>query len=192
MEFTVQVRVSKASLPFQNGALTNGSGSCAATLAPPLERADRGGRNMYLLQVRMQTRLTAHGIRLLHDDTPADAESMRVALMALSAVPVAYNRRRWAVLGDLEGFGTDDTADYQAIGRFCAEHYIDRVVSVGSMAMHYAAGAIEQGLDEEHVHTFRAPAQAVPFLFEMVRAGDVLLIKGADGMEEVLEGMATV
>jgi len=189
MEFTVQVKVSQKSLPFHNGegqhSGPNGA-HAAATLAPPLERAVHG---MYLLEVRMHTRLTEAGVRLLHDLAATDADSVRLSLMALSAVPVAYNRHRWAVLGDMDEIGGYDSSDYQSLGRFCAEHYIDRLVCVGSMAMHYAAGAIEQGLEDEQVHTFRTPVQASHFLRDIVQAGDVVLIKGDDSMEEIHDGM---
>jgi UDP-N-acetylmuramyl pentapeptide synthase len=183
VEFSVPVKVSKLSTsqPKANGILASaGMFTSGRPLAAP---------GQWSWQVRMRTRLTSSGVRLLSGDNPSDPESVRLALMTLTGVPVAFSRRRWAVLGEMEHSGIDDAADHHAIGCFCAEHFIDRLVCVGSLAMHYAAGALERGMDEESVLTYRAPSQALHALKELVDAGDVALVKGADGMEEITEGM---
>ena len=198
MEFTVQVKVSKASLPCsleQGGPFqsTNGThnGVSVATLPPSNARGQEPKRGMYLLQVRMRSRLTARGVRILLDPGRADSDSMKIAIMALSAVPLAYNRHSWAVLGDMPGLNGDSEEGHRALGRFCAEHFIDRLVCVGSLAFHIASGAIRSGLRPEHVQAYRTNAQVIHSLRSAVLPGDVMLLKGAHSMnaQEILEGL---
>jgi|ERR1051325_9477360 UDP-N-acetylmuramyl pentapeptide synthase len=153
----------------------------------PAPLPDRLGVN---LEVRMRTRLTPNGVRLLCGDNPVDLDSVKIALMTLSGMPLAFSRHRWAVLGDMEHGGIDDSADHQAIGRFCAEQFLDRLVCVGSLAMHFAAGAIEQGMEEDRVFMFRTAAQTVLMLRESIQPGDVALIK-ADGESEIVDGLCS-
>lgn len=86
--------------------------------------------------------------------------------------------------------GDSETA-HRSLGRFCAEHFVDRLVCVGSLAFHTASGAIQSGLRAEYVHAYRTPAQAIQYLKAHVLAGDVLLVKGGQCMQadEILEQM---
>lgn len=208
MEFTVQVKVSKESLPqgvngdgyhgFTNGngnGNGNGHGLATALLRPPSKsRVGAQRDDVVSLAVRMRSRLTAEGVRILHDQGGSDPESVKVALMALSAVPVAYNRHSWAVLGDMQTVHGDAVSEHRGIGYFCADHFIDHVVCVGSLAVHVAAAAVQQGMAIDRVHMFRTAALALEFLKESVQPGDVLLVKGGPWMktEDITNGMCAL
>jgi len=200
MEFIVQVKLARESLPFGNllpalrSSNGNGHGNGTSAKATTVEPLRGGGRDMYSLKVTMQSSLAPNGVRVLYDRSEANLDSMKVALMALTAVPLAYNSHSWAVLGDMDDADFDAAADHRALGQFCADHYIDRLVCVGAFATHIAAGTIEGGVDEENVQIFRTSAQALAFLDDNVSAGDVVLVKGsrAIDMGKIVVGMCSM
>ncbi len=191
MEFTMQMKVSKESLPVGSW---NGNGTATATLAPSLDPPHRITKQTYSLQVRMQSHLTPRGVRLLYDSNGADLEAAKLAVMALAAVPHAYDRHSWALLGDLDDPGLGPEQEHRELGEFCAEHYIDRVVGIGEFAAAIAAGAIDHGLSEENVHAFPDAPSALSYLREYVGKGDVILVKGAQATnpEGILAAMCSI
>lgn len=188
MEFSVQVKVARELLP---SSLVSRAHATHFPSVETLDPTETAADEFYLLKIRMQLRLTPNGARVLTDSNKADLASTKMAIMALSGVPIAYNRRSWAVLGDLEDAGTQPAAAYRSIGQFFVENYIDRLVCVGSLAVHFAAAVIERGMQADFVHTFRTNSQALQFLCDGVGAGDVVLIKGSPAMrmEEIVDGM---
>lgn len=198
MEFTVQVKVADGSRP-PNGAgpsLRFGPGGPAeagfgSPTAPVAARAAREVRGLYVVQVRMRSQINPRGVRVLLNGATCDPQAYQVAIMALSAVPVAYDGHRWAVLGDMEVLGDDARQAHREIGRFCAEHFLDRVIGVGGFAGELAAGALDGGLGEDQVAAFRTSAQTLQYLSEQVRPGDVVLVKGSTEVEMdlILDGI---
>jgi UDP-N-acetylmuramoyl-tripeptide--D-alanyl-D-alanine ligase len=100
---------------------------------------------------------------------------MRAALRELGA---RNGGRRVAVVGGMAELGADGPAYHREIGRLLAEHGIDHVIAVGELARDYAAGEWVANADE-----------AADRLRELVRPGDVVLVKGSRsvGLERVAE-----
>jgi UDP-N-acetylmuramoyl-tripeptide--D-alanyl-D-alanine ligase len=173
MEFTLEVRVANEQSGSQSFARSNGD-VATATFPPPIPRP--------AIRVRMQSHLTQRGIRLLWDRGGEDLDSVKLAIMALAAVPHAYDHHGWAVLGDMNDTSINPVADHHELGEFCAEHYIDRLVCIGMRATETARGALDQGMNDEQVQAFSDSPAALNFLRENVNAGDVMLVKGPKSM----------
>lgn len=185
MEFTLEVRVAREQ-EAQDGYTDRQGGVATATIAPTTQRA--------ALRVRMRSHLTPRGVRVLSDQGGADADGFKLAIMALAAVPHAYDRHCWAVLGDMQDDGIDPVSEHREVGEFCADHYIDRLVCVGMRASEIAKGALDQGMDNDRVQFFGDSPSALNFLRENVASGDVVLIKGSKSMnpEGILAAMFSV
>ena len=124
-------------------------------------------------------------VTLLCDCYNASPESVRAALQALSAMPVAG--RRIAVLGDMLELGTQTHELHRETGA-CAAKSLEVLVTVGELGAYLAEGARLAGGCEVYAYTGEdAKALAAEKLCELLAGGDALLIKASRGvrLEEV-------
>jgi UDP-N-acetylmuramoyl-tripeptide--D-alanyl-D-alanine ligase len=112
---------------------------------------------------------------LIADCYNANPTSMRAALEHLSAV--ARGRRRVAVLGDMAELGDEADRYHREVGQTVAELGIEQVIAVGPRARLYGGD------------WFATVAEAREALPELVRPGDVVLVKASRsmGLEELVE-----
>jgi UDP-N-acetylmuramoyl-tripeptide--D-alanyl-D-alanine ligase len=151
-------------------------------LGLPLDRAQEGADLIALSRWRgEETPLPGEGL-LINDAYNANPVSMEAALKHLTARAGA--RRRVAVLGDMAELGQDAPTFHRLVGA-CAAENADVVVAVGELARGYlGAGAAE----ERHAATVEG---AIAVLDELVRPGDVVLVKASRsvGLERVAEAL---
>ena len=124
---------------------------------------------------------------LINDSYNANPVSMRAALDYLAARAGA--RRRVAILGDMAELGRTAPAYHREVGEAAAELGVAELLAVGELARGYVDGAA--GVPSHwtpNVH------EALRRLDEVVRPGDVVLVKGsrAMGLEAVAEALAAV
>ncbi|OIP80039.1 MAG: hypothetical protein COT39_00905 [Parcubacteria group bacterium CG08_land_8_20_14_0_20_48_21] len=120
---------------------------------------------------------------LLIDDTyNASYESTLGALEALSYMHVGTQSRKVAVLGDMLELGTTSKEAHVAIGAYVAQHGVNLLLTVGSLAKSIAVSAKESGMPEDHIFSFDTAEAAGKFLQKRMREGDVALLKGSQGM----------
>ncbi len=115
------------------------------------------------------------GSVLIDDTYNASPAAVEEALKTLNEFPGA--KRRIAVLGDMLELGRYSVAQHERIGEY-ARTNADLVVSVGIRARSMAAD-----------HSFNDAAGAASMLEHLIEEGDVLLIKGSQGvrMESIVE-----
>ncbi len=125
------------------------------------------------------------GATLIDDSYNSSPSAVAEALRGLSLVP---GKRRIAVLGDMLELGRYSVEEHQKIGRMTKEH-ADMLVTVGSRSQASQQAAIEAGMNPESVQGFGTSTEAAHALTELVQEGDVVLIKGSQGMrmERVVE-----
>jgi UDP-N-acetylmuramoyl-tripeptide--D-alanyl-D-alanine ligase len=126
---------------------------------------------------RMEVSETAAGVTVINDAYNANPESMRAALRALAVM--SEGRRSVAVLGHMAELGPDATDHHDALGRHAAGLGIAAVIAVGEQARAIASGAALEGSDPGRSEWVPDAAAAVARLEEMVRPGDVVLVKGS-------------
>ncbi len=120
---------------------------------------------------------------LIIDDTyNSSPEAAKAAIVALSKIEVKSGAERYAVLGDMLELGSETEGAHREIGFAVAEHGIDFLITVGEAAKFTAQAAREAGLAEHRVASFSDSAAAGKFLQEKLSEGDVVLIKGSQGM----------
>jgi UDP-N-acetylmuramoyl-tripeptide--D-alanyl-D-alanine ligase len=117
----------------------------------------------------------ADGVLLLNDCYNASPLSMRAALDELSTQDPA--RRRVAVLGDMLELGPGEAAYHREIGTDAARAGVAVLVAVGPRA-----AAMLETFEGGETHAVPDAAAAADLVGELVRPGDVVLVKGSLGV----------
>jgi len=134
-----------------------------------------------LQQARNQLRLVAvrlpNGALVLDDSYNAAPESMLAALNLLSEI----EGRKIAVLGDMLELGPYEVEGHHRVGVRAAE-VADYLITVGSRARMIAEAALKAGLSAKHIVQTEGVVQATAVLRDLLREGDVVLIKGSHGL----------
>lgn len=123
---------------------------------------------------------------LILDDTyNASPESMRNALDTLNSLPA---RRKIVVLGDMLEIGKYTEQAHRAIGDEVAK-FADMLLTVGPRAKFIADEAASRGIEgearvmsQDRVLKFDDPIDAGRVLDQMIREGDLILVKGSQAM----------
>lgn len=127
---------------------------------------------------RMETVPLANGAFIIRDDSKGTLETIESALDVLAEIPA---RRRFVVLGDVEEAPTSPDSLYPSLGARLAS-IADRAVFVHAdpEGPRYIPGASRAGAASEAMTDARAGVlEAARILGRELRAGDVVLVKGA-------------
>ena len=126
---------------------------------------------------------------VLDDAYNANADSVEAALETLRAYPC--RGRRIAVLGDMGELGESSTSAHEEVGRGAAAKGVDYLVAVGRSSKIMGGAARKAGLRE--VVELPEVEKAGPAITEIVRPGDVVLVKASRSMrlERVIEYLTT-
>ncbi|OGI62480.1 hypothetical protein A2818_01115 [Candidatus Nomurabacteria bacterium RIFCSPHIGHO2_01_FULL_40_12] len=129
---------------------------------------------------------------LIIDDTyNASPFAARAALKTLGEVKGKEGQsRKIAILGDMLELGRHTQEAHRNIGKI-AKEYIKVLIVVGPRARTIKEGALEAGMEEKNVFEFPDSRQAGEFIKTFVQKGDLVLVKGSQGMrmERVTEAI---
>jgi UDP-N-acetylmuramoyl-tripeptide--D-alanyl-D-alanine ligase len=103
------------------------------------------------------------------------------ALEVLGRFGKKEETRRIAVLGDMLELGKYTEEGHRKVGRRCAQ-MAELVVAVGERAAFLADESLKAGIQKENVFHFHTAKEAGHFLQGMIKSGDILLVKGSQGM----------
>ncbi len=167
---------------------------CAATAAmatgllasEPLQTMRRGLEQFEPIDGRLRPRTTPGGLTLFDDTYNANPESVAAALSTLAAH--SCGGRSVAVLGDMLELGPSSAVLHANVGREAAARGIQLLVAVGPLSAHTAHAAAASGVSETiELDADNAPAR----VRELVRPGDIVLVKGSRGMrmERVVDAL---
>ncbi|QQD77339.1 UDP-N-acetylmuramoyl-tripeptide--D-alanyl-D-alanine ligase [Curtobacterium sp. YC1] len=122
------------------------------------------------------------GVTVINDAYNASPDSTAAALRTLAQI-VRPGERTVAVLGEMAELGEFSTEEHDRIGRLVVRLGIGQLVVVGrgAMAIHQAA-TLEGSWDGESVF-IEDVDDAVPAVQEMLRPGDVVLVKSSKSAE---------
>jgi UDP-N-acetylmuramoyl-tripeptide--D-alanyl-D-alanine ligase len=119
-----------------------------------------------------------NGSIIIDDTYNASPVAMDAAIVILSEVKA---KRKIAVLGDMLELGKFTEESHRAIGEQLVG-LADMLVVVGSRAKFIASGALENGFPEKEVYSFEGSKTTAKFLASIVKKGDVVLLKGSQGI----------
>jgi UDP-N-acetylmuramyl pentapeptide synthase len=114
---------------------------------------------------------------LIDESYNANPASMRAALSLLGAAKPSPGGRRIAVIGDMLELGKDGVSLHEDLASELTANRVDLLLGAGplSRALYDAAPAAMRAAHAERSEGLREPLAAV------VRAGDVVMIKGSNG-----------
>lgn len=122
------------------------------------------------------------GTLLIDDTYNSSPEPTKSALKTLAGIQVVEGAERYAVLGDMLELGPETENAHREIGHRMAELGIDILITVGEAGKQTAQAAREAGMDEHRVLSFADSQSAGRFLQDVIKKGDVILIKGSQGI----------
>ncbi|HEY3341224.1 MAG TPA: alanine racemase [Anaerolineae bacterium] len=124
---------------------------------------------------RMNTLGGVNGSTLIDDTFSANPASMRAALEA-----TLDRGRAFLVLGDMDQLGDESIRLHRDVGAFVAAHASGDtcLVAYGELARHIADAALDAGMDAARVCTTYIVRDAIDYIRQHARAGDVVLVKG--------------
>ena len=138
---------------------------------------------------RMETFEGAGGVTVINDAYNANPTSMAAALKA--ARWIAGDRRCIAVLGEMAELGRASDVEHERAGELVARLGIDHLIVVGERARRIAVGATREGVEPHRVLTVDGIEEGLEAARELVREGDVVLVKGSRvaGLERLAEAL---
>lgn len=142
-----------------------------------------------LTGMRLEIRQGIRGSTVIDDTYNASPASVRAALQLLAEAP--GRGRAIVVLGDMYELGAGAAAEHRSVGEYAAELNLDHLSTVGELAREIALGARAAGLPGQRISVFADKPEAIAFMRDYVRSGDVILIKGSRGarMEEIVASL---
>jgi UDP-N-acetylmuramoyl-tripeptide--D-alanyl-D-alanine ligase len=176
-------------------SLSNVLASMAVALdfdVPPAQIADCVA-SLQPVARRGSSTLRPDGVRVIDDSYNASPAATEFALAALGAT--SSRGRRVAILGEMLELGDDARALHESCGRAAAAAQVDVLIAVGGPdADGFVAGARAGGLDAMAIHRFAGSTQAADAAAGLVRAGDLVLVKGSRGtrMDRVADRLSGV
>ncbi len=131
---------------------------------------------------KMRQELVAVGDVLLIDDTyNASPQSMDAAFEVMAQV--GGRRRRVLALGEMLELGPQAQEFHRRVGQRAAAMEPACLLAVGPNARWYLDGATASGLPRAATAVAETAHGAIPLLRQIVRPGDVVLIKGSRAVE---------
>ncbi len=126
---------------------------------------------------RHQVRIGAGAIEVIDESYNANPTSMSAAIATLACAGPGIRGRRIAVLGDMLELGPDSPRLHAGLAADLAGASVDIVLSAGIHMAH-----LNEALPEriERLHEERSRQLVAP-LIDLVRSGDVVMVKGSFG-----------
>ena len=123
---------------------------------------------------------------LIDDSYNSNPAALETALKSLAAAPC---QRKIAVLGDMLELGKQEAEFHRQAGRTVVRNNWDLLITVGPLSRHTAEGALLEGLKKENIISFDNSIEAAEKINELIRKGDLVLIKGSRGikMEKIVK-----
>lgn len=129
------------------------------------------------------------GIEIINDCYNASPDSVKAAL---SIMPYSLQKRRVAILGDMQEMGEYAAEAHRRLGREIVKNGIDLLITAGGSAGMIAEGASELGFT--NYKCFDKTLEAANCAKELVKDGDCVLVKASHGMrfEEIVAAIKEI
>lgn len=133
-------------------------------------------------------------ITILADCYNAAPESMCEALHVLTSYAKAQGGRAVAVLGDMRELGDATRRMHETVGEEAATLGVACLMTLGELGVSIAEGALGAGMADENIRMVRSTedlTEAATMLWEMLRPGDVVLLKASRAIaaERMIEAL---
>lgn len=178
LEHNEEAQTFELSVPGAHNAFNAAAAAAAASLEGiTLSEAAEALKSLQLTDKRLSVKVN-NGIKVIDDTYNASPSSMKSALDALASTK---GIRKVAILGDMYELGDDSSAFHREVGSYAAGRGIDLLVAVGELSEEIKNGAL-CSMDAEHVIYYRKKEDFMKVMKNIIKKGDVVLVKGSNGM----------
>ena len=162
--------------------LSNVLAAAAVAIRFDIPLSDIVERAAGLKPVARRGEVTRSGALTILDDSYNSNPSALSRALAIVASESRY-RRRIAVVGEMLELGEASEALHRASGEEAARAGLSALVTVGGAnARALADGAMAAGMPAANVHCVESSTQAADLAAELVKPGDLVLVKGSRGI----------
>ncbi len=133
---------------------------------------------------RMRLLKGINGSLIIDDTYNSSPFACETALQTLGEVE-SKNGRKIAILGDMLELGKHTVEAHKKIGEFMSKIFLNTngiLITVGQRAKAIKEGAVERGMKEENIYEFGTAYEAKDFIDQFISKGDIILVKGSQGM----------
>jgi UDP-N-acetylmuramoyl-tripeptide--D-alanyl-D-alanine ligase len=129
------------------------------------------------------------GATFIIDCYNANPSSMKSGIELMN--DVAGDCPKVAIVGDMLELGNYSRRLHGELGKSLARSGVRSIVAVGNFASNVADGALKAGMRKKDIYTAPDSVRALPVVKEIIRPGDVALLKGSRGvrLETIYEGL---
>ena len=117
---------------------------------------------------------------IIDDTYNASPDSMKASINVLADMKA--EGKKIAVLGDMFELGENEEKFHYDIGTYLATKNIDELAVVGELSQNIVQGVRDSGSNMK-CNTLKDNGEAVLFLMSVMAPGDIVLIKGSNGMK---------
>lgn len=143
----------------------------------PDNKIKEGIENFELTKSRMELIKLENDVTIINDCYNANYDSMKAAIEYLSKTTA---NRKIAILGDMLELGEFSNDLHQKVGEEVAKHKIDILITVGEMGKVISNTAASLGTE---IYQFDNNEDAVKQAKEIIKQGDIILVKASNGMK---------
>lgn len=138
---------------------------------------------------RMEVKVHRGRFRIIDDTYNANPDSVEAALR--TAVDMRGQGRVIAAFGDMLELGEYSSEAHQRIGCLAHELGVDYIFALGELAPLIIDGARSKGMPEDRLFVYKDHNDLAKKAREILKEGDILLVKGSRrmGMEKIVEAL---
>jgi UDP-N-acetylmuramoyl-tripeptide--D-alanyl-D-alanine ligase len=151
----------------------------AQAFSTPLDALLPQIQTLRSFEMRGKTYRLDDDITLIDDSYNSNPAALESALKDLSELPA---KRKVAVLGDMLELGKQEVRYHIQAGEQVKAHHWNILVTVGPLSLHMAEGAINAGLRNNCIFSYRDSEETADHIGRLLKAGDLVLVKGSRGM----------
>lgn len=168
----------KLNIPGRHNAYNSGLAVAAGLeLGISLELAARGLEKMENTDKRLSIK-GKNGIKIIDDTYNASVDSMKSGIDVLESV---FGMRKIAILADMLEMGEKSAEYHEEVGEYLADKTFDILITVGEASKHIEK-AVSVKKPEIETRHFKNQESLNEKVKEIIKPGDVVLIKGSRGM----------
>ena len=137
--------------------------------------------NLEVSKGRMRVIKGIRNTTIIDDTYNSSPKALISALNTLKEIKVSNSAKKIAVLGDMLELGKHSIDEHYKAGKLVAD-VCDILLTVGIRSRKIAEGALDGLLSEKNIYQFENSVEAGKFLQNILKEGDVILIKGSQSM----------
>ena len=157
----------------------------AKEIGIPDNKIKEGIEKFELTKSRMELIKLENDVTIINDCYNANYDSMKAAIEYLAKTTA---NRKIAILGDMLELGEFSNDLHQKVGEEVAKNKIDVLITVGEMGRVISNTASNFGIES---YQLNSNVEAVDKVKEIIKSGDIVLVKASNGMKfkEIVEGL---